>query len=87
MMLPCSSPSADPGLAIGSPMANFLKLVSLELGRGLLVDEPKAEPPPRPVNPSRLDCLMLAKTLNEKLCSSTSRIHKKSEGGSVINYS
>lgn len=40
MVLPCKSPKADPGLAIPSaPAANFLKLVSLELGRGLDADE------------------------------------------------
>ena len=61
LLLPCKSPKADPGLAIPSPAANFLKLVSLELGRGLDADE-KA-PPPRPVNPSKLDCLVLAKAL------------------------
>ena len=39
-VLPCNSPKADPGLAIPSaPAANFLKLVSLELGRGLDADE------------------------------------------------
>ena len=39
-VLPCKSPKADPGLAIPSaPAANFLKLVSLELGRGLDADE------------------------------------------------
>ena len=61
-MLPCKSPKADPGLSIlASPAANFLKLVSLELGRGLDADE--KVPPPRPVNPSNLDCLVLAKAL------------------------
>lgn len=64
MLLPCKSPKADPGLAIPSPAANFLKLVSLELGRGLDADE-KA-PPPRPVNPSKLDCLVLAKALRKE---------------------
>ena len=59
--LPCKSPKADPGLAMASPAANFLKLVSLELGRGLDADE--KVPPPRPVNPSKLDCLVLAKAL------------------------
>ena len=40
LVLPCKSPKADPGLAIPSaPAANFLKLVSLELGRGLDADE------------------------------------------------
>ena len=40
LVLPCNSPKADPGLAIPSaPAANFLKLVSLELGRGLDADE------------------------------------------------
>lgn len=62
-LLPCKSPKADPGLAMASPPANFLKLVSLELGRGL--DD--AKPPPRPVNPSRLDCLMFAKALQSNV--------------------
>ena len=68
LLLPCKSPKADPGLAIPSPAANFLKLVSLVLGRGLDADEkarspPPPPPPPRPVNPSKLDCLVLAKFL------------------------
>ena len=45
---------------MASPAANFLKLVSLELGRGLDADE---KAPPRPVNPSKLDCLVFAKAL------------------------
>ena len=47
-------------MAAASPAANFLKLVSLELGRGLDADE---KAPPRPVNPSKLDCLVFAKAL------------------------
>ena len=61
-MLPCNSPKADPGLAMASPPANFRKLVSLELGRGLGVLVRLL-----PVKPSKLDCLMLAIILKRNL--------------------
>ena len=59
---PCSKPNADPGRGI-SPIANFRRLVSLELGLGLGKPPVENADAPRPVSPSKLDCLKLAQAL------------------------
>ena len=59
---PCNKPRADPGRVNWSPIANLRRFVSLELGLGL-VKAPgveNADVVPRPVSPSKLDCLRLA---------------------------
>ena len=60
---PCSKPNADPGRFDISPMASFRRLVSLELGLGLVKAPVENADVPRPVSPSRLDCLKLAYAL------------------------
>ena len=57
---PCSKPNADPGRVDISPIASFRRLVSLELGLGLEKPPVENADVPRPVSPSRLDCLKLA---------------------------
>ena len=60
---PCSKPNADPGRFDISPMASFRRFVSLELGLGLVKAPVENADVPRPVSPSRLDCLKLAYAL------------------------
>ena len=57
---PCNKPKADPGRVVISPIANFRRLVSLELGLGLVKAPVEKADAPRPVSPSKLDCLKLA---------------------------